>query len=423
MNNVLKFLEEFDAQKGLKGKLKKKLYGGILPAFEAAAVDIDEIRVAEEAISQEQARLAGESARMSSEQTRLNAELARISAEQARTSEEHKRLEMNVSMLKQRIEELSKGSDFLGERITAVEQALTGHAGTISAIRNDLDAISSNLRNNNIALEHLNSDSEFMRVKLGSINKTIKKLSAGNVPVSSNSETAANIVPAAAPTGESDYDCIDYFDFENHFRGSIESIKKAQEVYLPYFRGKKRVLDIGCGRGEFLALLKENDIPAKGVDIYEPYVDYCNSKGLKAVCGDGTAFLAGVDHLDGIFVGQVVEHLKPEEIIRLCNTAYEKLSEGGCIIIETPNPTSLAIYTNAFYIDPSHIKPVHPLTMKYYLEKAGFRNIETLFTENSRPPHSIPELALEGAEEFNSAMKELSDILYGSQDYAVIAVK
>ena len=61
--------------------------------------------------------------------------------------------------------------------------------------------------------------------------------------------------------------------------------------------------------------------------------------------------------------------------------------------------------------------------MKYYLEKAGFRNIETLFTENSRPPHSIPELALEGAEEFNSAMKELSDILYGSQDYAVIAVK
>ncbi len=426
MNNTLKFLEDLDAQKGFKAKLKKKLYGGILPAIEAASVDIDERRVAEEALAQEQAQLRGETARISAEQVafsdkiaRLSAEQARLSSEQARFSEEQRQMMMEIGQLKQRAEELSNGADFLGERITAVEQALTGHAGTIGALRSDLDNISDNLRNNNITLEHLNSDSEFMRVKLGSLSKNIKNLSVGTVTVSTGGEAA----PAAPAVSESDYDCIDYFDFENHFRGSIESIKKAQEVYLPYFRGKKRVLDIGCGRGEFLSLLRENDIPAKGVDIYEPYVDYCNSKGLKAVCGDGTAFLAGVDYLDGIFVGQVVEHLKPEEIIRLCNTAYEKLSEGGCIIIETPNPTSLAIYTNAFYIDPSHIKPVHPLTMKYYLEKAGFRNIETLFTENSRPPYSIPELALEGAGEFNSAMKQLSDILYGSQDYAVIAVK
>jgi len=399
MNNVLKFLEEFDAEKGLKGKIKKKLYGGIMPAFEAAAVDIDERRVAEETIAREQER--------------ITAEAARISSEHIRVSEENKRIETELTMIRQRVEELSA-------RATAAENALTAHAGTIGAIRSDLDNIGTNLRNNNAALDKLSSDSEFMRVKMGSLSKNIKNLSAGTAPAKENSEEkTVTVVPAA----DSDYESIDYFDFENHFRGSIESIKKAQEAYLPYFRGKKRVLDIGCGRGEFLSLLKENNIPAKGVDIYEPYVDYCNSKGLKAVCGDGTAFLAGVDHLDGIFVGQVVEHLRPEEIIRLCNTAYEKLSEGGCIIIETPNPTSLAIYTNAFYIDPSHIKPVHPLTMKYYLEKAGFRNIETLFTENSRPPYSIPELALEGAEEFNSAMKQLSDILYGSQDYAVIAVK
>ena len=149
-------------------------------------------------------------------------------------------------------------------------------------------------------------------------------------------------------------------------------------------------------------------------------------KGLKATCGDGCDFLEKTEGVDGIFVGQVVEHLKPHQIIRLCNTAYERLEDGGCIILETPNPTSLSIYTNAFYIDPSHIKPVHPLTMQYYLEKAGFKDIEIIYTESSRPPFEIPPLKCAEAEntaEFNEAMKRVSDIIFGSQDYAVVAVK
>ena len=186
------------------------------------------------------------------------------------------------------------------------------------------------------------------------------------------------------------------------------------------------MLDIGCGRGEFLSLMKDNGINAEGVDIYEPYADYCNMKGLKAACGDGTEYLSKMKKTDGIFVGQVVEHLKTNEIIRLCSTAYEKLEKGGCIVIETPNPTSLSIYTNAFYIDPSHIKPVHPLTMQYFLEKAGFTDVEIIYTEQSRPPYSIPALRVDNAEnseEFNKAMKTVSDMIFGSQDYAAVAVK
>lgn len=289
-----------------------------------------------------------------------------------------------------------------------------------SNINGTIDNLSINLRNNNSAIEALQSDTEFVKYKLVSIEKNAKN---NVVPAAINTDVAAPVAPTAP--ADSDYEEIDYFDFENHFRGSIDSIKKAQEAYIPYLKNKKNVLDIGCGRGEFLSLMQDNGINATGIDIYEPYADYCRMKGLNVTAGDGVAHLASLDEVDGIFVGQVVEHLKPHQIISLCNTAYEKLSEGGCIIIETPNPTSLSIYTNAFYIDPSHVKPVHPLTMKYYLEKAGFKKIEIIFTESSKPQTEIPALKTdaENIEEFNEALKKVSDIIFGSQDYAIIATK
>lgn len=309
----------------------------------------------------------------------------------------------------------------VSEDMTAISESVVQIRESGDVLRRDLENISLNLRNNNAAIEGLQSDTEFMKYKLGTVEKSVRF-----APAASSAPTAA--VQPTAPaevSGGSDYEEIDYFDFENHFRGSIDSIKKAQEAYIPYFKDKKNVIDIGCGRGEFLSLMQDNGINAVGVDIYEPYADYCRMKGLNAECGDGSEYLSKLESVDGIFVGQVVEHLKPHQIIRLCNTAYEKLSDGGCIIIETPNPTSLSIYTNAFYIDPSHIKPVHPLTMKYYLEKAGFRNIEIIFTESSKPQVSIPPLKsdAENIDEFNEAVKKVSDMIFGSQDYAVVAVK
>lgn len=341
----------------------------------------------------------------------------------------------DIELADQRAGEIEKAVCGIQEQLDRLREQVQTNSEIISrldvldelerSLRNDLETVSVNLRNNNAAIEALSADSEFAKLKLNVIEKGMKnnRLRQAASPVQAVTASAVPAVQTATESDDSEYEKIDYFDFENHFRGSMESIKKAQEIYLKYFSNKKNVVDIGCGRGEFLALMKENNVNARGVDIYEPYVDYCRMKGLDAVCGDGAEYLSGQDGVDGIFVGQVVEHLKTGEIIRLCNTAYEKLSAGGCIVIETPNPTSLAIYTNAFYIDPSHIKPVHPLTMKYLLEKAGFKDIRVIYTEHSRPPYAIPELDVNGAEEFNNAMKNVSDLLYGSQDYAVIAIK
>lgn len=223
------------------------------------------------------------------------------------------------------------------------------------------------------------------------------------------------------------YEGIDYFDFENHFRGSDDQIRAVQEQYLPYFENCSNVIDIGCGRGEFLELLASKGVSATGIDLYGKSIDYCRIKGLNVKQTDAISYIENLEEeIDGIFAGQLVEHLTIEQIIRLCRVSYEKLKKGSYLIMETPNPTSLAIYTHAFYMDPSHVKPVHPLTLKYCTQKAGFSAVEILYTENSKLPVEIPALkasGIENLEDFNQAMREVSTVLFGSQDYAVIAKK
>lgn len=248
------------------------------------------------------------------------------------------------------------------------------------------------------------------------------KIKAGSKQVVVHTNTTQTVCPQV----EDEYSCIDYFDFENHFRGSRESIKEVQKQYVEYFVGRNNVLDLGCGRGEFLELLMENKIESVGVECYSEFAEYCKMKGLNVAEEDALTYLEKQEKVGGIFAGQLIEHLKVNQIVRLCELAYEKLEEGAYMVLETPNPMSLAIYTHAFYIDPSHNKPVHPLLMEYFMKKAGFKDIRILFTESSKYPVDIPELVgtgIENIEAFNRSMEEVSRTLFGSQDYAVIGRK
>ena len=224
------------------------------------------------------------------------------------------------------------------------------------------------------------------------------------------------------------YGEIDYFDFENYFRGSRQDIKQRQSIYIPYFTNKHRVIDLGCGRGEFLELLKENNISYTGVDSYQEFADYCEAKELNVICADAVQYLASIENgsLGGIFAAQIIEHLSNEYLIYLCHLAYEKLENGAFLIMETPNPMCLSIYTNSFYMDLSHQKPVHPKMMEYLLKREGFRKIDILYTEESKSGYRLPLLKSDGAHnisEFNSGINVLSDLLFGSEDYAIIAQK
>ncbi len=366
MAHLSTFLQEFAQRTTLKGKLAKRLFRSMLAGLSAAEQDIKTI---------------------------------------------HSETAAQLDSTQMRLHELETQNAALAAQVAVLQEAVSAEG----AIRQNLETLNVNMRSNNAQLAALQSDTAMTKAKLSGIERHVHD--TVSIPCTAQKQT-----PVPETEKQTAYDTIDYFDFENHFRGTIENIKQAQRIYLPYFSGKHHVLDLGCGRGEFLSLLHEEGIPAVGVDVYEPYTEHCRLQGLEAHCGDGIAYLRQMSEVDGIFAGQVIEHLTTAQITELCDTAFEKLSSGGVLVMETPNPTSLAIYTNAFYIDPSHVKPVHPLTMQYLLEKAGFTQVRLVYPQASRPPQHIPPL--DGAsDEFNQAMQSVSEMLFGCQDYAVVGIK
>lgn len=220
----------------------------------------------------------------------------------------------------------------------------------------------------------------------------------------------ASAAPAVPPAPS-----FDYGRFAERFRGSEEYVRSKQQFYVPYFRGCADVLDLGCGRGEFLELMKEAGIAARGIDISEESVALCRQKGLAAETADLFAYLDNLagGALDGIFCAQVVEHLPPERLAGMIRLCAEKLARGGLLAIETPDPRCLAIFATHFYLDPTHTQPVPPELLSFYLEEAGFGRIEV--HPLSPAAESMPSVA--------SLPPDFRDAFFGGLDYAILARK
>lgn len=224
------------------------------------------------------------------------------------------------------------------------------------------------------------------------------------------------------------FDYIDYRAFEDEFRGSVKEIRTRIGRYLEYFKPGETVLDLGCGRGEWLELLVDKGIEAVGVDISESFVSMCRNKGLNVVMEDMFSYLEHQpDHsLDGITAIQVIEHVTPVALAKLVELCYRKLKLGGRVLFETQNPTSVSAMTGYFYVDPTHIRPVHPKWLEYLLQANSFTEITVEYPNNPWVTSgAIP--ALPGNEVhirlFNQRIEYLNNLLYGSTDYTVIARK
>ncbi|HXK04072.1 MAG TPA: methyltransferase domain-containing protein [Verrucomicrobiae bacterium] len=236
--------------------------------------------------------------------------------------------------------------------------------------------------------------------------KTIRQRSNAGLPARTASQ-----VPSASPALPD----FDYGHFAERFRGTEEYVKAGQEIYRPVFDGCTDVLDIGCGRGEFLELMRDAGVPARGIDLSEESVAMCRAKGLDAEVADLFAYLDNLSEasLDGIFCSQVVEHLPPERLPAMIRLATSRLQRGGVIAIETPNPECLAIFATHFYLDPTHQRPVpHPLLV-FYLEEYGVGRIEV--RKLSPAVESMPSL--------KSLPEDFREAFFGGLDYTVIGRK
>lgn len=227
---------------------------------------------------------------------------------------------------------------------------------------------------------------------------------------------------------------FDYFLFEAYYRGGFEEIKKRQSIFLKYFMKREDVLDIGCGRGEFLSLLKEHGIKGRGIDLDDDMVVYCRNEGLDVKKADLFTYLEKEvkdDGLGGIFMGQVVEHLPPQKLLRMLSLAHSKLRKDCYIVMTTPNPLNLFVGAANFYMDLTHVRPLHPETLKFAVESANFREVDVIFfspMDDAARLRKIPlsQIDNEGKNGFkiiNENIDKLNRILFAEQDYAVVGRK
>ncbi|HJF41457.1 MAG TPA: class I SAM-dependent methyltransferase [[Clostridium] spiroforme] len=221
---------------------------------------------------------------------------------------------------------------------------------------------------------------------------------------------------------------IDYFGFENQYRGPREMVLKNQEHFVDYYRNKRGIiLDIGCGRGEFLEVMKSNGIPAVGVDMYEPFVKFNKEIGLDARLEDGITHLMNLadDSVGGVFMSHVVEHLNSDYILKLIPLAYQKMEKGAYFILQTPNPESLFTFID-FYIDIEHRKPVHFKTLEFFFKQAGFSEVKRFDPPETKFKEVVTYIDgenLKNVQAFNNGMGNLNQYLTGYQDYVLIAKK
>jgi O-antigen chain-terminating methyltransferase len=220
-----------------------------------------------------------------------------------------------------------------------------------------------------------------------------------------------------------------YRDLENTFRGSRDEIRVLVEEYvkdvLP-LSGTGPVVDLGCGRGEWLEVLRDHGVEAYGVDTNEAFVAAGTERGLDVRHGDALRHLHEVPEssLAAVTGFHLAEHVTLDGLVDLVDSALRALRPGGLLILETPNPTNVTVGAAAFYIDPTHLKPLHPQFLEFLVLERGFVDAELRFLHpTDTPPLELP--AIEGVDtsRVQAALDRLNWALAGPQDYAVLARK
>jgi O-antigen chain-terminating methyltransferase len=209
------------------------------------------------------------------------------------------------------------------------------------------------------------------------------------------------------------------------------------EEYLPLLESASDVVDVGCGRGELLALLKARGVRARGVDANQAMVDLCRSQGLDVDRGDALAYLDTQrdGSIGGVVAIQVVEHFEPGYLMRFIQTAYHKMKPGAPLILETINAACWMAFFETYVRDLTHQRPLHPDTLRYLVQASGFSGADVRYrrqvSEADRldSVDPVPAGGKGGGVEdvgrlaaaLNAHAAKLNARLFSSMDYAIVA--
>jgi SAM-dependent methyltransferase len=256
------------------------------------------------------------------------------------------------------------------------------------------------------------------------------KAGAMGLPRRSGEEREA--AKAGAPAVPKPLDSYKYVGFEDQFRGSQLDIRGRVAEYVPLFEGANDVLDVGCGRGEFLGLLRARGISARGVDLNDEMVAVCRERGLEASVGDALSYLLSVpdESLGGLFAAQVVEHLEPDYLMQFLDAAHHKLRPGSKIVLETINPACWFAFFSSYIRDVTHVRPLHPDTLQYFVRASGFQDVKVRYSAPYPDEDKLQTMPNSQTGAFggptaieitlNDNFKKLNSLLFTYMDYAAI---
>ncbi len=239
--------------------------------------------------------------------------------------------------------------------------------------------------------------------------------------------TAAPPPPLAAAANRAAEDAA-YVAFENRYRGEPEEIRERLRSYLSHFVDLAPVVDLGCGRGEFLALLKEAGIAASGVESNAQMAEHSRARGLAVAEGDLLAFLRAQRNASfgGVFAAQVAEHLRPALLQAMLRETHRTLRPGGLLILETVNPRSVVGFLEVYNRDLTHERPLHPDTLSFLAAAQGFSDVRVEMRAPVDAASQLQPVPIQGlpdgaAVALNENVARLNALLYGHQEYALFA--